>query len=496
MHKVSLTGGAPLKLCDVPPLSSAIWLKDGSVMFGTTLVGDGLWRVSADGGTPQRLTTPDPAQKELHHLYPHALPSGKDATFSVLTDQGLVGAVLSIESRQWRRLPQVRPSAGGVQLASSDQLLVEQANGLVAIPFDLDRLDTSGSPTPAFERIASSADRGTAFAVAAGGTLAYIPGRPAVPRRTLVAVERDGRAVPLSAARAAFGQPRFSPDGRWLAVTIESEAGGDVWLHDIRRGTRTRLTTGEASGFPVWSPDAARVGFHAGRVGPWTLYGRVADGSRGAEPLLSGSRPEPAVAWSHDPAEKLLPGFVPALTGANPQYPMAWTPDGRTLVFVERKSNGERDIWVAEQGSDPVPFLLTPSDEWSPALSPDGQWLAYVSDESGRAEVYVQPYPGPGGRWLISTDGGTDPIWSRDARELYYLQDDQLMVVTIRAGPTVSAGTPRRLFEGRYERSDIGRNYDLSPDGTRFVMIRSEEREMPARVHVVLNWQEELKSRR
>ncbi len=495
IQKISLDGGAPLKICDAPPLSSATWLKDGGIIFGTTLVGDGLWRVSADGGTPERLTTPDPAQKEEHHLYPQALPGGRAAVFTVLTDQGAFGAVLSLETRQWRRLPQVRPSRGGLQFVSTGHLLVAQAGGLAAIPFDPGRGETTGSPITVSERIAISANAGASFGVSEGGTLAYVPGRNAVPRRTLVAVDRDGRTTLLSDARAAYAQPRFSPDGRWLAMTIESESGADVWVHDLQRGTRTRLTNGDSAGFPVWSPDAAEVGFHAAHLGPWSLYVRVADGSRAAEPLLTGSRPEPAAAWSPDPAEKLLPGFVPRLTGAHPQYPMSWTPDGRTLVFAERKPNGERDIWVVERGSDPTPFLLTPSDEWSPAFSPDGHWLAYVSGESGRSEVYVQPYPGPGGRWLISTEGGTDPVWAPNGRELYYLQDDQLMAVPIQGATALNAGTPRRLFQGRYELSDIGRNYDLSPDGTRFVMIRSDESEGTAQMHVVLNWLGELKSR-
>lgn len=495
IQKVSLDGGAPLKICDAPPVASATWGRDDRITFATTLTGDGLWRVPADGGEPERLTTPDPAQKELHHMYPQVLPGGGTAVFTVLTDQGSFGAVLSLESRQWRRLSQVRPTSGGVQFVSTGHLVAAQANGLVAVVFDPASGETRGSPIPISERMAAPTDGGTAFAVAESGTLVYVPGRSTVPRRTLVTVDRDGRSEPLSDLRTAYSQPRFSPDGRWLAMTIESEAGADVWVLDLQRDTRTRLTTGDAASVPVWSPDAMNVGFHASRLGAWNLYARVADGSRAAEPLLTGPRPEPAAAWSQDPGEKLLPGFVPALSGANPQYPMSWTPDGQTLVFAERKPNGERDIWVVERGTDPAPFLLTPFDEWSPAFSPDGSWLAYVSDESGRAEVYLQPYPGPGGRWLISTGGGTDPVWAKDGHELYYLQDDQLMSVPIQTAPAVNVGAPRRLFEGHYERSDIGRNYDLSPDGKRFVMIRSDEREATPRMHVVLNWIEELGSR-
>ena len=503
IQKVSLDGGAPLKIADTPPVSSAAWIDGGGIIFGTTLEGDGLWRVSADGGTPERLTTPDQKQKELHHLYPQPL-SASQMLFTVLTDQGRWGAILTLDTKQWQRLAQVRPAGGAIQSTSTGQLVFAQAGGLVAVPFDARSGAVTGSPVPNPDRVLTAADGGSSFAVSGSGTLAYVPGRTAVPHRTLVFVDREGRATPLADAPAAYAHPRFSSDGRWLAMSIESENGSDVWLQDLQRGTRTRLTSSESAAFPVWTADAARVAFHAGRGGAWSLYARPADGSRPAEPLLTASRPEPSAAWERDPAEKLLPGSMPTLSGANPQYPSSWTPDGGTLAFTERKPNGERDIWVVEKGVDPSPFLMTPSDEWAPTFSRDGQWLAYVSNESGRSEVYVQPYPGPGGRWLISTNGGSDPVWSPDGRELFYLQDDRLMSVTIGvtpaaagsgAGPRLTAGTPRRLFEGRYERSAIGRNYDLAPDGQRFIMVVSDERAAPPQIHVVLNWFSELVGR-
>jgi serine/threonine-protein kinase len=231
------------------------------------------------------------------------------------------------------------------------------------------------------------------------------------------------------------------------------------------------------------------------RQGPWSLYARAVDGSSPAESLLSGSPPESASVWSRDKSETLLPGFAPSLTGANPLYPASWSPDGRTVAFVERKPNGERDIWVLARGAEPVPFLLTPADESSPEFSPDGRWIAYVSDESGRNDVYVQPYPGPGGRWQLSTDGGVHPAWSRDGTEVYYLQGNQLTAVPFRADPEPKPGLPRRLFEAPYERSDIARNYDPAPDGEHFAMIRSDEGDPPAEIHIVLNWMTEIAGR-
>jgi Tol biopolymer transport system component len=174
---------------------------------------------------------------------------------------------------------------------------------------------------------------------------------------------------------------------------------------------------------------------------------------------------------------------------------MSWAPDGSALTFHERKPSGERDIWIVSPGSAPVPFLLTPFDERSPRFSPDGKWLAYVSDESGRSDVYVQPFPGPGAKWLVSTDGGTDPVWSRDGRELFYRRGDDLMAVTVALQGDFSPGRPRRLFEARFDPADNGPNYDVSRDGAWFVMTRSDEGAVPGELNLVLNWFGEVTAR-
>jgi Tol biopolymer transport system component len=176
---------------------------------------------------------------------------------------------------------------------------------------------------------------------------------------------------------------------------------------------------------------------------------------------------------------------------------MSWATEGPTLAFDERKPNGERDIWVVSPGSDPMPFLLTPFDERLPRFSPDGRWLAYVSDEGGRNDVYVQPFPGPGAKWLVSTEGGIEPVWSRDGRELFYRHDDQMMVVAVAATPKgeFQASRPRPLFDMRLDADDNGSNYDVSPDGTWFVVTRSDREAPPAQLQVVLNWFNEVRTR-
>jgi dipeptidyl aminopeptidase/acylaminoacyl peptidase len=279
-----------------------------------------------------------------------------------------------------------------------------------------------------------------------------------------------------------------------MAVTIASETGSDIWIIDLERGTRTRFTAGGISAFPVWGPDGSKVAFQSTAPGPWNLFWKPLDASTDAQPLLSVADSSLAQSWPNT-GVSLLPGTPPTLSGAGPQFPTSWSPDGSTLAFHERKPNGERDIWVVSPGSDPVPFLLTSFDARSPRFSPDGKWIAYVSDESGRNDVYVQPFPGPGPKWLISTDGGIDPVWSKDGRELFFRRDDQLMVVSVAPKGEFSADRPRRLFEIRFDTGENGPNYDVSRDGRWFVMPRSDRGPAPRELHVVLNWFGEVATR-
>jgi len=326
------------------------------------------------------------------------------------------------------------------------------------------------------------------------GALAYLPASTGVSDRTLLRVDREGRTTPVLEARLGYQHPAFSPDGRRVAVTIASETGSDIWIIDLERGTRIRLTTEGTSAFPVWSQDGTRVAFQSTAAGPWNLYWLPVDGSAKAQTIFGNSAAQPRAAWPNA-GMNLLPGTLPTLSGANPQFPMSWASNHSVLAFHERKPNGERDIWVVKPDGDPEPFLLTPFDERSPSFSPDGRWLAYVSNESGRDEVYVQPFPGPGAKWLISTDGGIDPLWSKDGRELFYRHDEQMMSVSIAPTAEFSAGRPRRLFETRFDVGDNGLTYDVSPDGKWFLMPRSRQGPTPDQLHLVHNWFNEVTTR-
>jgi Tol biopolymer transport system component len=276
----------------------------------------------------------------------------------------------------------------------------------------------------------------------------------------------------LTVPAHAYMFPRLSPDGRRVAVGI-AEQESHVWLYDLSRETLTRLTfEGNTNLNPVWTLDGKRIAFNSNKEGVPNLFWQLADGSGGLERLT---------------------------TSQYTQVPLSWSPDGQLLAFFEVNPTTQRDIWVLRMGDHKAqPFLQTPFDDSVPRFSPDGRWLAYISDESGRHEVYVQPYPGPGGKWQISTEGGTEPAWNPNGRELFYRSGDKMMAVDIATQPGFAPGKPRVLFEGQYVPTPgTTSNYDVSLDGQRFLMLKPSEQEQaaPTQINVVLNWFEELKQK-
>jgi serine/threonine-protein kinase len=499
LQRVSTDGGAALPICETQAVWSASWGLDEAIVFASATAPGGLWRVPAAGGMPERITTVDP-KTETQHAYPDHLPNG-EVLFGVITDRGWHLAKVSVVTKQVTPLGQpgsggagarfVQPATPGA-LADDAHLLYGSGGGLVAVPFDV-RSGVLGTPVPLLERPAVDPSGSAAFAVSASGTLVYVPRATAVPVRALLKVDRAGRATLLSDTRGAYAHPRLSGDGKRLAVSIETENGSDIWVYDLDRGSRVRLTNGGVNRFPIWSHDDTRITFQSARSGGVTLYGRTIEATADPEPLIRVTSDPSGLSRS---LAGLLPGTMPLFTAANPHVPGSWSPDGANLAFDERKPSAERDIWILPRDGDPSPFLVTPFDESSPAFSSDGKWLAYTSDESGRSEVYVQPFPGPGGKWPISTDGGTGPAWSADGRELYYRQGDALMAVPITPGDEFRSGRPQPVFTSRYESIEGARNYDILPDKQAFVAIRSEGLPDQDQFNVVLNWFAEVRARR
>jgi serine/threonine-protein kinase len=464
-----------LTLCDVNLSRGGTWGPDDTIVFAATPSG-GLFRVTAAGGAPEVLTALDQAKGEVSHRWPQFLPGGDAVLFTSHTaassfDNANI-EVVTISTGERRVVYQ-----GGsyARYAASGHIVFVRQGTLFAAPFDLGSLEMTGSPAPIIEGLTSNteSDGGAQFDISDNGTLIYLSGAVGGPKYSLVWVDRHGVTRPMFEDRQEFDTPRFSPDGRQLAVDIGSGPRADVWVYDLQRGVSTRLTFGEGADLgPFWSPDGERVAFSSDRGGgTLNLYWTRADGSGDAERLTDS------------------PNF---------QTGNSFTPDGAFLVFHEQKPELSYDLMALPLDGDrkPEDFLSTPFGEGEPELSPNGRWVAYMSNESGTFEVYVRPFPQRAGKWQISTGGGIYPRWSRDGRELYYRTERGLMVVSVETGgDTFRADKPETLFEGNFVYLGSSGDYDVHPDG-RFVMLQSEELEdMTEHSHItmVTNWFEELR---
>jgi dipeptidyl aminopeptidase/acylaminoacyl peptidase len=360
--------------------------------------------------------------------------------------------------------------------SASGHIVYARAGKLLAVPFDVRRQEVTGSPFEVLDGVLMSGNTGAAyFTLSQRGDLAYVPGPAEGGERRLVWVDRSGTVEPLPLPPASYLYPRLSPDGRQLAVEIEGP-NHDFYTYDFDRAVMTKMTTDGESHDPVWTPDGKRIAFRSWQVGGMTMWWMPADRSAAAERLTEGTR----------------------------HSPVSFSPDGKFLAFDEKNPNTSDDVrTVAIQDGSVRPVADTRFAEGSAKFSPDGRWIAYSSDESGRPQIYVQAFPGPGPKIQISNDGGTDPVWRRSGGQLFYRSFNRMMAVSVTTSPAFRASTPRVLWEARYSRglgSSCGMpgvgssNYDVTADGQRFLMVRDDDDNVTAtRIVVVLNWVEELK---
>ena len=503
LKKVPLAGGPIVTICRTALPGGISWGSNGRIIFANH-GGGGLWHVADAGGTPEALTTPDLAKGELNHRLPHMLPDGSAVLFTLQRSPGgwddAQVVVRSLVTGEQKLL--VEGAADG-RYVTSGHLVYARMGTLLAQPFDVTRLAVTGKPVGVAEDVMQDVNSpftignsGTAqFSVASNGTLAYLPGGVA-PEGEYVGVwlDRNGAESEVGIpTRSVPSRPRISPNGRRIAFPSQEGIG----IFDMERRS-FQLLTSSAWGppavssasefrFVAWHPDGERVTF-TGVDGD--LYSLRADGS--------------------GEAERLTTSDASARSSHRLQVPTSWSPDGRTLVFTQRLGSAasvNRDIWgltLGDAAPAARPFLVSTSDEESAELSPDGRYLAYVSNQSGQTEVYVQPFPGPGPREPVSTDGGGQPVWARNGRELFYRAPGpgpmmRMMVVDVKLGDVFTAGTPRVLWEAmgtRYPGGTGGRTYDVAPDGQRFLMIQQRDSapQTPlTSVVLVQNWLDELK---
>ncbi len=459
LKKVSLTDGLVVPLAtDVDFFAGAVWGPDEHIVFGRKGT---LWRVTAAGGQPAQITHLDESKNGLSHLWPTVVDDGNVVLFTVVTGGDRSAArIEALTITTGRRQLVVEPAAFPLS-AAIGHLIFFRNDALLAVPFDADSLTLKGSPIRIVENLAVDMTGGPIVAVSRAGVLAYASSGEETSRITWVS--RQGLEHPVTDRPGHYGNPRLAPDGRQIVVTTK----GDLWIRDTVRATFTRLTSNETAGnsFPVWSPDGKRVIFRTQTGLQWIDV----DGSGRSQ-------------------------AIPGTTVTD--YPASVSPDGGTLAFTRITPETSADVYTLALNGEtrPQPIVKGPAYEGGPQFSPDGRWLLYASDESGISQPYIRPFPGPERRWLVSTQGGRQPRWNRNGKEVFYRDGDKMMVVEVITRPDLVLSAPRLLFDQGYAYG-IGvttPNYDVGLD-QRFVMVKGESGS--GRLNIVLNWHEEPKAR-
>jgi serine/threonine protein kinase len=469
--KVALSGGAPVLIARPNGAQGAAWGEDGTVVF----INGSLFRVPAAGGEIIETAKPDTAHGERWFRAPQFLPGGKTVLLTVSTDESATYddariVALNLETGAKKTLIEGGMSA---RYSASGHIVYARNGSLLAVPFDAGALRVTGPPFEVLRGVFMSINSGFAeFDIAQDGTLIYSPGEVEGGERVPVWVDRQGNAEPLPLPPRSYLHPRLSRDERQLAIEIEG-ATHDLYSYDFARSTLTRLTLDGMSHWPLWTPAGDRITFRSFRTNAFTMWSMPADRSGTEERLTTSAVSESAGSWS---------------------------PDGKALAFTQSNPDTGSDVYVlpTEGGRAPIPIANSRFTEGSPKFSPDGKWIAYSSTESGRPEIYTQSWPPGGPRMQVSTEGGTDPLWSRNSSELFYRNGDKMMVTKVTPGERLVLAKTTLLWTGHYAAgmsSSCGvpgptsANYDVTGDGQRFLMIRDKDQDLVGRqLNVLVNW--------
>jgi len=486
LKKIPVQGGAPVTLCDVPGLPrGGSWGDDGNIVAAFNWGYSGLFRVPSGGGAPVQISQPSKERGETEHAWPQVLPGSQAVLFTAYGtgtyDDGEI-AVVSFKTGERKSLH--RGASYGRYLPSGHLVYMHQ-NTLWAVPFDLTRLEVTGTPQPVLEEVNSNISGGGDFDFSQTGTLVYVSSKVQISfPYSIWWLESTGQTKVLQVPPGLYENPRFSPDGKRLAFEFATgSTRADIWVKDLERDSVSRLTNLPGrNDRPVWTPDSKSIVFSSWDQAAPGIYSIRADGAGEAQRLT-------------ETDGKIII-----------QYPYSFSPDGKQLAFTQSGSGMPSEIWTAPIEGDwdhprlgkAEAFLHSSFSEWDPAFSPDGHWLAYSSNESGNYEVYVRPFPGPGGKSQISTGGGTRPIWSRDGRKLFFVAlESRIMVTSYTAnGDSFTAGKPQVWSQKNLIEAGGNYTYDLAPDGKRFAVVLNpygtEERSTDS-VIVLLNFFDELR---
>ncbi len=480
LKKISVRGGAPIVLCDSSGARGGDWSEDGTIIFPTQFT-SALYRIPAAGGTPAAVTHLDAARSEITHRWPQFLPGGKEVLFTGSSDNNFFGRS-SVEAAPLDTgVPKVLVENAyfGRYLTGGYLAYVSQGTVFVA-PFDAQALKVTGTAIPVMQGVNYDISNGSAqLSISKDGTAVHLDGGSAGQNLNVALLDRKGNASVLLNNQPDAASPRLSPDGKRLAF---QQGTGNIWVYDMARGTTSRVTLGTAgASWPLWTPDGERLTYSHPHTTPkgsgQAIYWKRSDGSGEEEPL------------------------TPDILNA---YPSSWSPDGRVLAFqrLSEKDGSCCEIWTVtldEKGKPGEPRRFPGvATGFGPSFSPDGRWLAYTSLESGIIQIYVVPFPGPGGKWQISTDSGVDVRWSKSGHELFYLTGgDALIGVPYSVEKnSFQPGKPEKLFEGnRFEmRAPLG-SYDVTSDGQHFVMFQLTGGRMAAASGptVALNWIDQVR---